>query len=219
MRVLSASKDDFNISRILGCISDGSPYEYVLQNPSPESRDFLKNVVLEYLKSINLEKYYNLLCLCIEEIISNSVKANIKRAYFISNNLDINNHDDYEKGMQTFKEEGIGNVKDISFIKKINEMGLYVKITFKIVDKCFYITARNNSVISAEEIDRINKKLKLSENQTPEDIFMNSIDQTEGAGLGIIMIKKIMSQISTAKECFSIKASDIETITELKILP
>ena len=61
------------------------------------------------------------------------------------------------------------------------------------------------------------KKLKLSENQSPEDIFMNSIDTTEGAGLGIIMITKILRQLSTAKDCFSIRATDTETITELKI--
>ena len=48
---------------------------------------------------------------------------------------------------------------------------------------------------------------------------MNSIDMTEGAGLGIIMIKKIMKQISRAEDCFSIRASETETITELKILP
>ena len=48
---------------------------------------------------------------------------------------------------------------------------------------------------------------------------MNSIDQTEGAGLGIIMIKKILSQISSAPDCFAISATETETITELKIIP
>ena len=48
---------------------------------------------------------------------------------------------------------------------------------------------------------------------------MNSIDQTEGAGLGIIMITKIMNQISSIKQNFSIRATDTETITELKIRP
>ena len=46
---------------------------------------------------------------------------------------------------------------------------------------------------------------------------MNSIDTTEGAGLGIIMITKIMRQISKAEDCFSIRADDQDTITELKI--
>ncbi len=219
MRVTPYNTNNFDMDKVFCCMSKGLPYEHTLKSPSTENREILKNITSEYLKKLNIEKYYNLLSLCMEEIISNSVKANIKRAYFITNNLDINNHDDYEKGMKNFKEHGVGNMKDPFMVEKVNKLGLYVKISFQIVDNSLYITARNNSVISAEEIERINKKLKLSENKTPEEIFMNSIDQTEGAGLGIIMIKKIMSQISSTKDCFEIRATDTETITELRIVP
>ena len=218
MRVSTCNTDIPDFSTVLACISQCIPYEYTLTHPGAESREFIKMITNEYLRQIKLEKYGNLLGLCMEEIISNSVKANIKRAYFLINNLDINNHDDYESGMKNFKECGLKNIKDSSFVEKINKLGLYVKLTFNIEDNCLYITAKNNSVISKEEIERINKKLTLSENKTPEDIFMNSIDLTEGAGLGIIMIKKILSQISSTDECFKIRATDTETITELKIL-
>ena len=206
-----------DISDVCASIEQGTPYEYVLTGPSPNSREHLKYIVLEYLKQIGKDKSYNLLCLCMEEIISNSVKANIKRAYFLSNNLDINNKEDYEHGMKNFKEAGVSCSKDKELIEKVHSLGLYVTITFHIKNDTLYITTRNNSVISAQELERINKKLKLSENQSPEDIFMNSIDTTEGAGLGIIMITKIMRQISKAEDCFSIRADDQDTITELKI--
>ena len=208
-----------DFSEALNCLKEGKGYEYTLKAPGPKSRELINNIVQAFLKEINLENAFDLLCLCLEEIISNSVKANIKRAYFISNNLDINNQNDYEKGMQSFKEQGMSNTKDAAFVEKINNMGLYVKILFKIENNYLFIITRNNSVISKQEIERINKKLKLSENKTPEDIFMNSIDQTEGAGLGIIMIQKIMTRISTAKDCFKISANETETITELKIVP
>ncbi len=201
------------------CLQKGEPYVYSLVRPSAENKETLKRIVLEYLTAINKEKAYNLLCLCLEEIMSNSLKANIKRAYFISHNLDINNPDDYGKGMASFKEDGLGKIKDQFFINKINSMGLYVKLIFALENNNFTIVARNNSVISKEEIERVNKKLKLSENKSPEELFMNSIDQTEGAGLGIIMIKKIMSQLSTAEDCFTITANETETITKLIITP
>ena len=206
-------------SQAIDCIQQHKTLELPLTNPSVQNRETLKRIVQEYLKQINLEKAYNLLCLCLEEIISNSVKANIKRAYFLSHNLDINNHDDYEKGMISFKEDGLCKIKDPYFINKINSMGLYVKLYFFLDNNCLTITAKNNSVISREEIERINKRLMLSEGKSAEELFMNSIDQTEGAGLGIIMIKKILSQISSAEDCFSIKSTDTETITELKIIP
>ncbi len=208
---------NYDLSCAAECIKNQKPYEYVLSGPSPKSREFIKNVALEYLRAIGKEKFYNLLGLCIEEVISNSVKANVKRAYFLSNNLDISNPADYEKGMKNFKEAGMGNVKDESLVTKVHSLGLYVKLVFKIEDDTFYITAHNNSIISKEELERIHKKLTLSKTQTPEQMFMNSIDPTEGAGLGIIMIKRILSQISSAKDCFSIRATNTETITELKI--
>ena len=207
----------YDLNDATECIKKQQPIVYTLNGPSLESREFIKTLAQEYLKLINKEKFFNLLCLCLEEVISNCVKANIKRAYFLSNNLDISNPDDYAKGMKNFKEAGLSNIKDQEFVDKVNSLGLYVKLSFKIEDSVIYITAHNNSVISNVEIDRINKKLKLSDNQTPEEMFMNSIDTTEGAGLGIIMIKKILSQISTEKDCFSIRATDTETITELKI--
>ena len=70
-------------SQAIDCIQQHKTLEYPLTNPSVQNRQTLKRIVQEYLKQINLEKSYNLLCLCLEEIISNSVKANIKRAYFL----------------------------------------------------------------------------------------------------------------------------------------
>ena len=211
------TSENLDLTRVAECISNKTPFEYTLTGPSAGSREFIKDVAMEYLRTIGKEKCYNLLCLCIEEVISNSVKANIKRAYFLINNLDITNPQDYEKGMKCFKDLGMGNIKDENLVKGINYLGLYVKLVFKIEDDTFYITAHNNSVISKEELERINKKLTCSQNQTPEEMFMHSIDTTEGAGLGIIMIKRILSQISSAPDCFSIRATNTETITELKI--
>ena len=211
------SREEYDLDSVAQCLKAHKAFEYSLKGPSPKSRDFLKNAALLYLKEIKKEECYNLLCLCIEEVISNSVKANIKRAYFLLNNLDITNPEDYAKGMKNFKEGGMGCSKDSDFVQKINKLGLYVKMTLKLENDVFYITVSNNSVISKEELERIEKKLKASENQSPEEIFMKSIDTTEGAGLGIIMIKKILSQISQAQDCFSIRATKNETITELKI--
>lgn len=207
----------YTLDEAIECIQAQKPIIYTLNGPSAESREFIKTLAHKYLELINKDKFYNLLGLCLEEVISNCVKANIKRAYFLSNELDISNPDEYALGMKNFKEGGLAYAKDMDVVKQVHSLGLYVKLSFKIENDVFFITAHNNSVISDIEIERINKKLKLSDNQTPEEMFMHSIDTTEGAGLGIIMITKILSQISANKDCFSIKATDTETITELKI--
>ena len=203
--------------KIEQAIKNNEAYETNLEGPTDSSRDFIQTALELYLKTINRENIHNILCLCMEEIISNSVKANIKRAWFLHNNLDINDHAHYKKGMEDFREMGLSKVKKMEFIKTTKNLGFYVRVRFEIKDNIFTITTRNNSVISPEELERINNKLKLSEKQTSEELFMNSVDTTEGCGLGIIMITKIMKQVSSLKDCFSIYADNTDTITVLKI--
>lgn len=209
--------DFYDFSKIEASITENKPYETLLQGPTDASREFINKSLEMYLKSINRENVHNLLCLCMEEIISNCVKANIKRAYFIHNELDINVHEQYELGMKNFREMGISQVKHLELIQCAQDLGFYVKIRYAVENKTFIITTRNNSIISKEELKRISNKIELSKNKTSEEIFMNSVDMTEGCGLGIIMIKKIMEQISNLENSFSIYADDQDTITELRI--
>ena len=216
MSIINVS-DFYNYSEIETSIAENKPYETLLQGPTDASREFINKSLLMYLKAINCEKYHNFLCLCMEEIISNCVKANIKRAYFIHNELDINDPEQYKLGMRDFRDVGVSQGKQLELITSAQDLGFYVKILFEINKNVLTITTRNNSIISPEELKRINNKIELSKNKTSEEIFMNSIDMTEGSGLGIIMIKKIMEQISSLKDSFSIYADDKDTVTVLRV--
>ena len=209
--------DFYDFSEIEASIAEHKPYETLLQGPTDASREFINKSLLIYLQKINRTSSHNLLCLCMEEIISNCVKANVKRAYFIHNELDINDHEQYEIGMKDFREMGVGLVKQLELITCAQDLGFYVKIRYEIENDIFKITTRNNSIISPEELSRIQNKIDLSKNKSSEEIFMDQVDMTEGCGLGIIMIKKIMEQISNLKDSFSIYADDKDTITELRL--
>jgi len=209
--------DFYDFSEIEASIAEHKPYETLLQGPTDASREFINKSLLIYLQKINRASSHNLLCLCMEEIISNCVKANVKRAYFIHNELDINDHEQYEIGMKDFREMGVSQVKQLELITCAQDLGFYVKIRYAIENDIFKITTRNNSIISPEELSRIQNKIDLSKNKSSEEIFMDQVDMTEGCGLGIIMIKKIMEQISNLKDSFSIYADDKDTITELRL--
>ena len=52
---MSVSAEIINIkdsSGVMGAIQDGKVFEYILNDPSPESKENLKNIVLEFLKKI-----------------------------------------------------------------------------------------------------------------------------------------------------------------------
>ena len=192
-------------------------YEYSFSDPSKYNTEKLTSIIDVFLKKINREDISPFVGICMGEIVSNSIKANLKRAHFILNNLDINNTKDYEIGMQTFHDEGLCLLKNKSTAKKIDKMNLYVKVILSINNNQFKIITINNCAITPEEQERIYAKLKLSEDTESEDLFPESVDTTEGSGLGIIMIQRLMSQMGLPRESFTIYAKGNETFTELLI--
>ncbi len=192
-------------------------YEYTFSDPSKYNTEILTSIINSFLNKIDKEDISPFVGICMGEIVSNSIKANLKRAHFILNNLDINNPEEYQIGMQNFHDEGLCLLKDKATAKKISKMNLYVKVLLSIDNNQLKIVTINNSTITPEEQERIYAKLKISEDTESEDLFPESVDTTEGSGLGIIMIQRLMSQMGLSRDCFSIYAKDNETFTELVI--
>ena len=192
-------------------------YEYKFTDPSKYNTEYLASIINQYLKLIHKEEISPFVDICMGEIVSNSIKANLKRAHFLLNNLDIHNSEDYKLGMQNFHDEGLCLLKDKDIARKIKKMNYYVKIDFYLVDNQVRIVTLNNSTSTPEEHARIYSKLRLAEQNQLEDSFANSVDTTEGSGLGIIMIQKLMNQMGLSRDCFSIFATANETVTELRI--
>lgn len=192
-------------------------YEYKFTDPSKYNTEYLTSIITQYLKLINKEEISPFVGICMGEIVSNSIKANLKRAHFILNNLDIHNSEDYKLGMQNFHDEGLCLLKDKDTARKIKKMKYYVKIDFYLADNQVRIVTINNCAITPEERERIYAKMKLAEQDKSDELFADSVDTTEGSGLGIIMIQKLMNQMGLSRDCFSIYATTNETVTELRI--
>ncbi len=192
-------------------------YEYKVSDLSTYNTEYLTSIINRYLKQIHKEEISPFVGICMGEIVSNSIKANLKRAHFILNNLDINNPNEYKIGMQNFHDEGLCLLKNKETAKKIKKMNYYVKVDFYLSDNQFKIVTINNCAITPEEQERIYAKLRLAEENEADDSFAESVDMTEGSGLGILMIQRLMSQMGLPQDCFSIFAKNNETFTELCI--
>ncbi len=198
-------------------IDFNNPYEYKFADPSEYNTEYLTSIINHYLNKIKKEEISPFVGICMGEIVSNSIKANLKRAHFILNNLDIHNPSDYEEGMKTFHDEGLCLLKNKSTARKIRKMNYYVKVNFFLMEDQFRIVTTNNCVIAPAEMNRIYEKLKIAEQSKSDDFLALAVDTTEGSGLGIIMIQKLMNQMGLSHDCFSIRATEDETITELRI--
>ena len=194
-----------------------TPIEVVSYTLPREMETYIQEVLLYFLQASHQEHMIDNLVFCLGELLTNAKKANTKRIYFKEQNLDINSDMDYHQGMISFKEDTLNNLAH--YLKLQKQAGLYVKFRIQLYDEGLKIEILNNSVLTVFEKKRINEKLKVAKRyEDPSQVISRVIDQTEGAGLGIIIMVLMLQKIGLSKDNFKIFSTDTETITQM-ILP
>lgn len=178
---------------------------------------YLRAILKLFLEACHQEQLEEYLNFCLGELLTNSKRANTKRVYFKEQNLDINDISDYNVGMETFKDVTFSNVDYYLELQK--KEGLYVKLSLQLKGENIIIEIRNNSVLTSFEEERIKHKFELAQQyHNMDDVVANVLDQSEGAGLGIIIIILMLQTIGVTKDNFKIYSTDEETVTQI-VLP
>ena len=178
---------------------------------------YIRSVMEMFLEECHQDHLKEYLNFCLSELLTNAKKANTKRVYFKEKGLDINDPKDYEKGMENFKMDTLTNIDHYLELQK--KAGLYIKLSLKILADKIYIEIRNNSVLTVFEKERIQQKLdSVQQYKEMDEVFTNLLDQSEGAGLGIIIIILMLQKVGLSKENYQVVSTDTETITRI-ILP
>lgn len=158
----------------------------------------------------------NSLLTMVRELVVNALKANAKRIFFFKKGLNINDPADYKKGGVSFKEEIIG---DFDFIRGDMVQGEY-SVTLSIVpqEDNIIISVRNNAVILPVEQRRINKRLALAAKcENFGDIYDEIEDDSEGAGLGLVLIIMFIKSMGLQVPSFRITSEGDSTVSSITI--
>ena len=118
---------------------------------------YIRSVMEMFLEECHQDHLKEYLNFCLSELLTNAKKANTKRVYFKEKGLDINNRDDYEKGMENFKMDTLTNIDHYLELQK--KAGLYIKLSLTILADKIYIEIRNNSTLTIFEKERIQQTL------------------------------------------------------------
>lgn len=213
----SKNEVSLDISKIKMAIRAGIPLSITTYTLPREMSVYMENVLTAFLTELNQTQMIEYLKYCLQELVTNAKKANTKRLYFREKGLDIFNNDDYEKGMKTFKEDTLNNINYYLALQK--QAGLYIKLVLQSRNNKIKIEVRNNAEITFREYKRIHDKISRAQQYTSVDQAMNEvIDQTEGAGLGIIIMILMLEKIGLTEENFQVLCENGETITRI-ILP
>lgn len=204
-------------SKISKAINSGIPLVITTYTLPHEMEVYMSDVLTAFLTELEQGQMVEQLNYCLNELMTNAKKANTKRIYFQQKNLDITNANDYEEGLKTFKTDTLNNINYYLQLQK--KAGLYVKMILQVRNNKIKIEIRNNSSLTIFEYKRIHDKLSRAQQYNSlEDAFAQILDDSEGAGLGLIIMILMLEKIGLEEECFQTICENGETITRI-ILP
>jgi hypothetical protein len=154
-----------------------------------------------------------------KELVINATKANVKRVLFKQQGLEINNPEDYDRGIEEFKSH-LSEERVVKFKADFIKYDFPVTATFYYSKDVMNIKVKNNFPLTPQEEERIRDKFKKATSfASLIDFFMEHGDSTEGAGMGITMVGILLDQSGISKHSFSLYSSDKykETVAKIEI--
>ncbi|MEE9306676.1 MAG: HDOD domain-containing protein [Spirochaetia bacterium] len=205
-----------NVEQVKRAAHNSIPLTFKTFTLPHETEEYLDEVLNIFLSELGFPEIKDQLSYCLRELAVNAKKANTKRAYFKEKGLDLNNPQHYAEGMKNFKEDTLENIQH--YLQKQKELGLYLKVIYHTREKTFSISVRNNVEMTKIEQIRIFDRIARSRAFTSmEEAFATVLDQTEGAGLGIVILILMLKKIGLDEDSFAIDVEDKETVATLNI--
>lgn len=202
--------------KIKTAIRTGIPISIKTYTLPHDMEVYMGEILSLFLTELNQPHMIQYLTYSLNELVVNAKKANTKRIYFQEKNLDIFNLDDYNIGMKTFKNDTLNNIK--YYLQKQKDAGLYVKLILQIQNNTIKIEVKNNSKITPFELERINQKLAQAKQfDSIQDALTTVLDDSEGAGLGLVILILMLEKIGMTKENFQTITNETETITRITL--
>ncbi|THB67284.1 MAG: HDOD domain-containing protein [Spirochaetaceae bacterium] len=197
-------------------IRSGLPYTIETSTLPNETELKLVEVLELFLKDIGRESITDSLGFCVREMAVNAKKANTKRIYFQEKGLNINSASDYDTGMASFKKDTLGDISP--YLDMMESQGFYIRVSYTMKGTTLVINIANNAMITKAEQIRVFDRITRSRSfKSLQDAMEQAIDETEGAGLGIIILILMLRKIGLDESSFALEAERDETIVRLSI--
>ncbi|MFW5776889.1 MAG: hypothetical protein ACOCZB_06350, partial [Spirochaetota bacterium] len=175
-----------------------------------ETEVYLEEILGIFLQELGQERLKDPLSYCLRELAVNAKKANTKRVYFKEKGLSLANESDYEEGMRNFKQETLDNISH--FLEAQKDAGLYIKVIFHTRAGRLNLYVCNNTEITKREQFRVFDRIARSRAfDSLEEALTTVIDDSEGAGLGIVILVLMLKKIGLDEEAFDIDSRNGET--------
>jgi len=181
-----------------------------------ETELYLEEILELFLREMGQEKLKDPLAYCLRELAVNAKKANTKRIYFQERNLDLFDDKEYQTGMRTFKQDTLENIEH--YLEHQKQAGLYVKVIFHAKGRDLHLYVVNNSSITRKEQIRVYDRIARSRAfDSLEEALTTVLDDSEGAGLGIVILVLMLKKIGLDEDAFDIDMDNGETVARIVV--
>ncbi|MFO1471696.1 MAG: hypothetical protein U1F27_11740 [Turneriella sp.] len=178
--------------------------------------DFIRAFVRDLSEKFHRPDIAPALEIILKELVTNAAKANFKKIFFAENGLLLENPEQYEEGILRFREI-FSQEMFAEYGLKARDARLEVLIIFDFNADRFLFEIHNNVPMSSAEERRVREKLKLAMRcGNAGEFIMEHVDETEGAGLGLMLCIAALRSISVNPRYFSV-ATDLESRTVARI--
>lgn len=211
------SRIQVDVNKIRRAVQSNIPISITTYTLPHEMEMYMADVLTAFLKELNQEHMTEYLVYCMNELTTNAKKANTKRIYFQEKHLDINDPKDYETGMKTFKTDTLDNIKHYLTLQKASNY--YIKLILQAKNGKICLEVRNHTDLTIYEYKRIHDKFSRAQQYTSiDEAFAQILDDSEGAGLGLIIMVLMLQKIGLAENNYQVFSENGETISRI-ILP
>ncbi len=185
----------------------------ILDDPT---RDRLQEELQSLEDKLNIEGIGNTLFSVVMELVGNAVKANVKRAYFARKGFEIQNQNDYEKGLSKFGED-YPNIDKEQYRKALEELDLKVDLDIDLDHRRLLIFVQNNTLLLKDEERRIRAKLAgAMDVKDVMEFYLHYGDDTEGRGLGLAMTVLLIKDLGFNPDYFRVYHEGDRTIARIE---
>jgi HD-like signal output (HDOD) protein len=203
-------------NKVVHAARNGIPLVIKTHTLPPQTETDLEEILQIYLEELGQAELKDHLAYCLKELTVNAKKANTKRVYFLEKGLQLDVPSDYENGMRTFKKETLDNIQH--YLELQEQKDLYIKVTYLIRNNVLYLSVRNNSPITPKELTRVYDRVARSRAfDSMEEAFGEVLDDSEGAGLGIVIMILMLRKMGLTEKSFDLTQVGDDTSASVTI--
>lgn len=144
------------------------------------------------------------IAMIVGELVQNGLKANFKKAYFRTKQINHKDTERYKEGLQVFKRSISTQTRILSILAYRDRLFVRVQI-FPLHSNCIKLRVINSAPLYEIEKERIRDKLNNAEKyDNLVEFFMDTRDETEGAGLGMLVIVLSLRDLGLSPNHFTV---------------